>query len=83
MKPMMKCGHVANSTTMAGKPCCVICFPSPSSIEIVKDQPDLTDRVSRCAYCKKTASSSPDLAFFNYTPDKNEDNHYDGCRGWD
>lgn len=66
-KIMMKCGHAANAVDGNGKPCCVICVGiNPGATVVDKETPDLTDRVSMCADCKKTVPSSTELAFFEY-----------------
>lgn len=92
-KPMMKCGHAANATRgVDNTPCCVICAPKPEAYEIVSS-PDLTGRQSKCSYkhdhTKKRGNyphitpSSQDLPFFAHHPDKEFDEHYCGCMGWD
>lgn len=81
-KVMMKCGHASNATKN-GKPCCVICIGLTPDAEIVADTPDLTGRIARCSYCKKEAPSSLGLAFFLHLPDREYDDYYCGCCGWD
>ena len=83
-KPMMQCGHAANATC-ENEPCCAICAPSPQSFKVV-DAPDLSGRVARCSHysrCKSEKPSSMSLAFFSHHPDKQHDDYYCGCFGWD
>ena len=91
-KPLMKCGHVANATTDipdsdgSGKltiHCCAVCIGLTKDAKIVGEQPDLTGRKAKCSYCDKVRDSSFDLPFFSYQPDKEFDNFYCGCMGWD
>lgn len=84
MKPMMKCGHAANAVDKDGNPCCAICAGSTPDAFIVEDKEiDLTGRKAICSYCNTIVDSSLDLPFFEYRPDKEYDNFYDGCWGWD
>ena len=46
-KPMMKCGHAANSTH-DGEPACAICFPHPKATEVDESPPSLEGRTARC-----------------------------------
>lgn len=78
---LMKC-NCSNVGTYANKdnvmvPYCGLhrCF------EVVPD-PDLTNRVSFC-YCGKSTKSKIDIAFFKYRPEKEYDEYYCGCHGWD
>lgn len=50
---------------------------------IAETQPDLTNRQSKCSYCKTTEPSSTDLPFFEHQPNQPKDKHYCGCLGWD
>ena len=59
-KPIMKCSHVANSTSN-GRPACVIC----SCFEIDDKPPSLDGRIAKCS-CGNTRESSPSLAFFEF-----------------
>ena len=69
-RPIMMCGHVANSKCSAKDgvvfdpaiPSCVIC----DCIEVDENAPDLQGRIARCAHCGKEAPSSLDLAFFEF-----------------
>ena len=51
MKPMMKCGHAANSTMGAQNiPACVICFGThPGAVEVA-EAPKLDGRMASCSY---------------------------------
>lgn len=79
---MMKCGHRANATS-DGKPCCVICAGITARYNEIADEPDLSNRKCICSQCKKVVPSSEAVAFFKHRPDKEFDEHYDGCFGWD
>ncbi len=81
-KPMMMCGHAANSTH-AGKPCCVLCFPHHKSLEINPQPPELKDRKAVCLSCQRGVPSSTGLAFFEHRPQGPNDVYYCGCKGWD
>jgi hypothetical protein len=54
MKPMMKCGHAANATTIINGisiPCCVICAAiAPGAYEVQDSVPDLQGRMASCSY---------------------------------
>lgn len=91
-KPMMKCGHVANSTTKDNAPMCVMC----DCTELFEETVDLTNRKARCSYfgkyvysggkhfqCHSEESSNTNLPFFEYKPDSQYDQYYCGCWGWD
>jgi hypothetical protein len=79
--PMMKCGHAANSTHN-GKPSCVICFGIVEGADEIANTPDLSNRKSKCS-CGNTVPSNTELAFFEYRPDREYDNYFCGCLGWD
>lgn len=84
MKYLMKCGHVANAVTEDGKPVCVLCIGiDPKAQEIDKEIPDLTGRKAKCSICGKAKESSFDLPFFDYRKDRETDEYYCGCFGWD
>lgn len=75
----MKCGHTANAETSDGKPYCIICDCG----ELAEQKPKLTNRRAKCAFCGKTVDSEYDLPFFQACPDKEYDEYYCGCGGWD
>jgi len=80
--PMMKCGHAANAKTKTDNgwvPSCCIC----GCIEVDNDAPDMAGRMARCVYCNAEEPSSSGLPFFKHLPDKEFDEFYCGCRGWD
>ena len=84
----MKCGHTAQGIyRKTGKPICVICAGFKKGYdEPVEVLPDLTGRVARCSYyrrCHNEVPSDYGLAFFTYRPDKEFDEYYCGCYGWD
>jgi len=91
-RPLMKCGHTASATTEIPNSdgtgtikiyCCASCFGITEDGKIIDNQPDLTGRKAKCSYCDKVRDSSFDLPFFSYQPDKEFDNFYCGCMGWD
>lgn len=73
----MKCNCVSQGTSK-GKPACLV-HDTQEQIPA----PNLTGRKASCTYCKKTVDSKGELAFFRYLPDKDRDEYYDGCMGWD
>lgn len=81
---MMACGHAANGVKEPDRnPVCVIC-----DCEEVVAAPDLTGRVARCSYFKtrcqsERPSTDRGLAFFEHRPDREYDEYYCGCYGWD
>ena len=82
MNPMMVCGHAANATT-EGKPCCAICIGlRPGSTTIAKEAISLKDRTATCGGHNPKPSNT-NLAFFFHRPDKETDEYYCGCHGWD
>ena len=84
MCTLMKCGHTANATDSDGKPVCAICAGLTPNAKIVDNKkPDLKGRIAKCNSCSRTTSSSYNLAFFEYKPDKEQDSYYCGCYGWD
>ena len=78
----LKCGHSAHAvkkTPEGNVPWCVICDCG----EVVVS-PTLEGRTAHCFYrCGNTKPSRLSLAFFEYKPDKDEDEYYCGCFGWD
>ena len=81
-KPMMSCGHIANSYLKKDGeykiPYCVMC----DCTEIV-EKPNLENRKAKCSDCKSIVDSNNSLAFFGHNPDEEYDEYYCGCRGWD
>ena len=91
---LMKCGHIAQGiNAKTGKPTCLICVGLTPDAEIVDDAPPslLEGRMAECCYshgrdgrpCKKKVPSSYSLPFFEHRPDKETDQWYCGCWGWD
>jgi hypothetical protein len=95
---MMKCGHVAHGKCHSKGgvkfdppiPCCITC----DCTEVDDSPPSLEGRKARCAYwgiCHCEMPSSRDLPFFeyrgpgtnHYAGEKETDEFYCGCRGWD
>ena len=84
LRPMMECGHAANSLTWDKKPACAICFGIKAGATIVAAAPpDLTGREAGCSYCGALRPSSPLLPFFEHCPTLVRDRWYCGCKGWD
>lgn len=82
MSYLMKCGHVANGWAKNRNPACAIC----GCIDVVKECKDnegLEGRKAKCGECGSMVSSSWNLPFFEYKPDKEYDTYYCGCWGWD
>lgn len=82
-RPIMKCGHTANSYILKGAlriPICVIC----DCIEQAP-KPLLEGRFAVCRECGRVVESDWNLPFFHYQKDneQNEDSYYCGCYGWD
>ena len=84
---LMKCGHVSNGLDKDDKPVCVICAGIRPGYNEVLTEVDgtygLEGRQAKCPYCGKLTQSSWDLPFFKHKPDKEFDEFYDGCFGWD
>lgn len=50
----------------------------------VVEAPDLTGRIARCSYHQANGvPSSTKLAFFRHHPEREYDEYYCGCFGWD
>lgn len=87
--PMMKCGHAANSilTLPDGTkiPACVICAGIDPGAAVIDDTPpSFEGRTARCSYGPHhDVPSSSALAFFSHRPDRQYDDYYCGCKGWD
>lgn len=81
-KLILRCGCAANATDQNGKPSCAV-HVGLTDTEVEPIQPDLTGRMAKCEYCKRTKPSSTELAFFSHHPDIEYDSYYCGCRGWD
>ena len=80
---LMACGHAANARRVLEDgtriPCCAICGCST----VAPEKPDLTGRKAVCCYGRhKPVDSSFSLPFFEYRPDKEDDQYYCGCYGW-
>lgn len=78
-KVLMTCGHIANGTTLNGKPYCIIC----NCNKVAEQKPNLTGRFAKCVTCSNITESNYNLPFFEYKPDSEEDEYYCGCLGWD
>jgi hypothetical protein len=80
--PMMKCGCVARGTKN-GKPVCPTHVLLTPLAEEVMETPDLGNREAKCAYCGLRKPSDVTLPFFVHRPQRETDDFYCGCRGWD
>lgn len=83
---MLACGHAANATDSEGNPCCVICVGIHAGATTIVASPDLAGRDARCTYfstCRSQLPSNLKLAFFEFRPDRDFDEYYCGCKGWD
>ena len=80
--PLMKCGHTAQAVIYGTEtPVCAIC----GCTDIEDAIPDLTGRKAHCSEHRGTGGitdSSFNLAFFKHCPDKDFDEFYCGCWGW-
>lgn len=80
---IMKCGHVVDEK----HPKCDLCNCTTILREVMNNTDGLENRKARC--CQHKTSKPPevpsrwDLPFFNYRPDKDFDEYYCGCWGWE
>lgn len=86
-RPMMKCGHTAQGIRGADDaPVCVPCLGIVDGADVVDAPPDLTGRKARCSYygrkCQSETDSRTQLAFFGHRPERETDEYYCGCWGW-
>jgi hypothetical protein len=79
-RPLMACGHSANSTR-DGQPACVICCPNADAYKVAEVQPDLTGRLAKCWACQREVPSRLELPFFEWLDGDAVDRWYCGCRG--
>lgn len=83
---MMKCGHVANSTICRKGKCvegCGMCGEDGLIEDTEFDVSQLEGRKARCTYCGCIVDSKLTLPFFHFNPNREFDEYYCGCRGWD
>ena len=96
---MMKCGHSANATIKGRPCCALCFGINIGAIVVDDSPPSLEGREACCSYRRPGrygaqggetravghgwVKSSPELAFFEYSPDKPHDYYYCGCFGWD
>lgn len=76
---LMKCGHKGYAQTSDGLPYCVMCMCG----EPAEEEPTLENREATCIYCRKKEKSKLSLPFFQHRPNKEFDQYYCGCKGWD
>ena len=75
----MKCGHKGYGQTSDGLPYCPICMCG----DVAEKEPPIENRQAECSYCSKKEKSSFSLPFFRYRPNREFDEYYCGCEGWD
>ena len=83
---MMKCGHNNNAKCSQSNgikydppvDSCAIC----GCMEVA-ETPNLEGRIAKCSYGCNPVPSKVGLAFFKHQPDKEFDQYYCGCYGWD
>jgi len=87
-KVMMKCGHASNAVLVRPDGTealtCAVCIGTNPDAEIVDTAAaDLTGRMARCDECgKNEMPSAMKLRWFRHRPDRQTDEYYCGCRGW-
>lgn len=82
--PLMKCGHAGNARQKDGSLVCAICIGIKPGADVIDANPDLTGRMAECVYGHhRVVPSSLDLPFFAHHPDRERDEYYCGCYGWD
>ena len=95
---LMKCGHSSNGVRESdGAPVCVICYGIVAGAdEVATEVPSLEGRRARCSYCREPSEDARNvghrpegvqsdfkLPFFSHQPDRDFDEYYCGCFGWD
>lgn len=81
---LMQCGHSAQGKNHLGQPCCVICYGIKPGALIPAPEMNLQGRKARCSYgVHADTESSINLPFFRYWPDRDMDEYYCGCHGWE
>lgn len=85
---IMKCGHVASVDDYEDKePRCDLCDCTEVVREVQNNTDGLEDRIALCMGHKgKGYAETPsrwNLPFFQYNPDKDYDEYYCGCWGWE
>lgn len=84
MRPLMKCGCVAQGVDACGGPICAVHAGfTPDARIIDENPPDLTGRKAKCTYCKNVRDSALTLPFFEHRPTDERDGYYCGCYGWE
>ena len=86
---LMKCGHLGTGRLHpSGKPICAICAGRTADAETIEREchgtEGLEGRTARCGYhCGSEKPSAWELPFFKHHPDREHDEYYCGCMGWD
>lgn len=98
MGVLMKCGCSTTGVRASDRaPVCVVHLrdggPEDPATIVEDAPPDLSQRQMRCGYMhgrdgkvcagRTPRPSNPAAAFFSHKPDKEFDEFYDGCWGWD
>lgn len=82
MDIMMKCGCAAQGTlSRGGGPYVVACLVHGCTEQV--SAPDLSGRTALCSYGGREVPSKVSLAFFVHRPEREHDEYYCGCFGWD
>jgi hypothetical protein len=86
MMYLMACGHTSNAHDENGDPVCIMCLGTHNGARVpVKEcngNEGLKGRRAKCAYGDSITDSRWSLPFFQYRPDKEYDEYYCGCMGW-
>lgn len=79
----MACGCAASGTLKRGCQPALVACGLHGCTEVAEQAPDLAGRKARCTYGGNEVPSSTSLAFFKHRPDRECDEYYCGCFGWD
>lgn len=79
---MMKCGCDNAGAYTNGEKENPICI-THNERELMNITIDLKGRLAKCSYGCKPVQSNVNLDFFKYQPEKEFDQYFCGCCGWD
>jgi len=79
---MMKCGCSQNGSRKNNDGTWIEGCVIHSCYEPI-ETPSLENRKAKCSYGCKITESTTSLAFFRHQPQKEMDEYYCGCYGWD
>ena len=82
----LRCGCTASGTVkLVGETEWFVGCLIHECLDVVEEEskPDLTGRMARCSYGGNEVPSSWNLAFFRHRPERDHDEYYCGCYGWD